>query len=42
MQQSTTLVILGGIMVTAAAVLVSNLIADMLYAAADPRIKYDD
>jgi peptide/nickel transport system permease protein len=32
--------ILGTIMVTATAVLVSNLIADLLYAAADPRIRY--
>lgn len=32
--------ILGTIMVTAAAVLISNLIADLLYAAADPRIRY--
>ncbi|MEA2526068.1 MAG: peptide/nickel transport system permease protein [Thermomicrobiales bacterium] len=33
--------ILGAIMVTATAVLISNLIADLLYAAADPRIKYE-
>ena len=33
--------ILGAIMVTATAVLVSNLIADLLYAAADPRINYE-
>jgi peptide/nickel transport system permease protein len=32
--------ILGTIMITATAVLVSNLIADLLYAAADPRIRY--
>ncbi len=32
--------ILGTIMVTATAVLISNLIADLLYAAADPRIRY--
>jgi peptide/nickel transport system permease protein len=32
--------ILGTIMVTAAAVLISNLIADLLYAAADPRIRF--
>jgi peptide/nickel transport system permease protein len=33
--------ILGAIMVTATAVLISNLIADLLYASADPRIRYD-
>jgi len=33
--------ILGTIIVTATAVLVSNLIADLLYAAADPRIRFD-
>lgn len=33
--------ILGAILVTATAVLISNLIADLLYAVADPRIKYE-
>jgi peptide/nickel transport system permease protein len=33
--------LMGGVLITAIVVLLSNLVADLAYAAADPRIRYE-